>query len=198
MDRQDVQRIVGGDYGPGHSAPATTDNQGTPLVSLSQGATHRDDHGAEQTRFAERGLKSAARRGLPNDFGMRHQDRMLIGAYREHSIRISPAAGAGLRINADLSTVYEIDAAGDVSLTLWAAAAPSDPDDPNLDYVRSVVVIIRRQPGAVINWPAGIIWPADISATAFDPPASARIDTYVLVHSLTFGWMGHVIQQGYA
>ena len=193
----EVHRLAGPDYDPGYTAPETTDTQSIAFADTSVGIV-ADDPGHLPTTFPTAARRPAMQQ-TPNEFGWRTQHAMEVGAFRETVVAMTQTDGGQVILNTNHASVWEIDAAGGVTFS-FAAEDPIEPPDasaPVPSYVNSLVVIVRRASGGTINWPTSISWDSSLPSTTFTPPTGTRIDTYVLVQSRTFGWLGHVIAQGY-
>ena len=195
-----VRRVAPSDYGLGYQAPETTQSQATPAAASGDGAVTSADPGHGHRDFAEPGKVTSAKRGSPNDFGWSIQDRAQFSGYRETCLQVAAAAGATLTLHPDHVSIFEITAAGSLTIA-FGDFAPIDPPNPRallLPFAASLVVMVHRQAGSTIAWPTNLRWEASVTNAIQSPPAAARDDLFVFVSLPGSGWLGHVISQGYA
>ena len=199
-----IQRLAPPDYDAGYQAPDTLDNQQIPFLDTTLGVPVGRDHGGRTTAWAKKGDTGPAMRGRPNDFDFRVQSRMELQAPRETVVPMPVADQAIITVDPNQSGFWEIDAAGSFSLSFVPADPFSNPDTSveTPYFALWLVVVVNRQAGSVVTWPADIFWPGVTDADEFSvPPTSARTDLHVLVQVPNGGnpqWLGHVISQGYA
>ncbi|MBE7732181.1 hypothetical protein [Devosia faecipullorum] len=184
------------DRSKGHTAPSTGASGQAPAVTPPAPVAAR----GSQADFPVEGVGGPARRDQANHFGWKLQAGMEIRSYAETVAERAVDSGDMLELDPAIATIYDINAAGSLILTV-KDIPESTVGGETASRVVSLLLYIRRVAGGTIVWPAGTRWSlevrdpdgdGDTADNLLGPADAARLDIFVLHRLPSLGWMGAI------